>query len=262
MRRAFSLICLAFLCQPLQAANKDTFFVGIGDASSGQTYPVNGSKYQPLLDAVLSAFSLEEGIEVEYVSLNSVDYDRWFNDSTIDFRFPDHPRWTAAKSPLFYSQPVVGVCETTRFLPQNQWTRVEDVTRLGVIKDLPVSREWSEQEIKGYTKIIRFDNTASMIEALLSHHVDGILTDAEALSEATKQLNVAQNQLVSSAHIPDKKSSLRISSEQYPAMLEKLDEFLKTHRGMIAQIARRHGLDNGRACVIRPAAKHQSELAD
>ncbi len=262
MCRAFFLIFIAILSLPAVAAEKVTFFVGVGDASRTQTYPVGGSKYQPLLDAVLSAFSLEEGIEVEYVALSGDNFDSWFNDSTIDFRFPDHPKWTASKSSLFYSQPVLAICETTRFLPQNDWMRIADVTRLGVLKGFPVAREWSEQEMQGYTKIIRYDNPVALLQALQSREVDAISSDTEQLEDASASLNIAENQLVMSTFIPDKKSSLRVSSEQYPAMLEKLDNFLKTHRGMIAQVARRYGFNNGRACVTRPVSKNQSELAD
>lgn len=261
MCRAFLLILLTMLHLPAPAASKNTFFVGVGDAHQNQTLPVSGIKYQPLLDAVLTAFSLEEGFEVEYVTLSGDNFDSWFNESTIDFRFPDHPKWTAAKTSLFYSQPVIDICETTRFLPQNDWMRIADVSRLGVMKGYPVSREWAEQEMQGYTAIVRFDNPVALLKALISQEVDAIISDTEQLDDARELLKVPANQVVLSTFVQDKKSSLRVSSEQYPAMLEKLDNFLKTHRGLIAQIARRHGLDNGRACATR-RVKPQSELAD
>lgn len=260
MRRAITLLAAVLLSGQAFAA-KDTFFVGVEDSSGRQVHPVNGGKYQPVLDAVMTAFALEEGFELEYVPLQGDAYDQWYKENTIDFRFPDHPRWSATDGTLFYSQPVVGICEITRVLPENQWMRIPDVTALGIIEDQPVSSDWLEQERKGYTKIVSFADPTHLVKALVDGEVDAIITDSEQLNDATAALKLSGKRIVASEHIQDKKESLRISSEQYPAMLEKLDEFLKTHRGLIAQVARRHGIDNGRACLKkRPST--QSELAD
>ena len=96
---------------------------------------------------------------------------------------------------------------------------------------------------------------------MVSGKVDAVLGAKEQIQWGLQHLGVAEDTLVPSTFLADTKGSLRISSTNYPAMLEKLDMFIKTHQGLIAQVARKNNIDNARACGRQPV-KRQSELAD
>ena len=256
-----TLLCLALTFLSFYVSAKDTFYVGVEADSHTLVQPVNGRHYQPVVQAVLEAFALKEGIRIEFVSLPNEQFSEWFKENTIDFRFPDHPRWSASQQTLFYSQPVVNVCEVVRFLPSNSWMRMPDIRRLGTLENVPLHSDWKKQERKGFTQIIRYQNENDLVNAVVSGKVDAILGAREQIQWGLKHLGEAEDTLVPSTYLTDKKSSLRISSTNYPAILEKLDLFIKTHQGLIAQVARKNNIDNARACGRRKP-KHQSELAD
>lgn len=252
-------LALSLLCAQSQA--KDTFLIGIEADKEKQIQPVNGGRYLPILEAVLQAFAMKEGIKMEYVALPNEQYTQWFSENRIDFRFPDHPRWSAAQSSLFYSQPVISLCEVTRMKPQNSWMRQPDVKSLGVLPNVPLSSDWQAQIKRGQTTLTTYQTEKALVNALVSGEVDAILGEKAQIDSGVKALGIARNTVVPSEFIQDEKSSLRVSSEQYPAMLEKLDLFLNTHQGLIAQLSRKYHIDNGRSCAQREL-KYQSDLAD
>ncbi|MBU2977488.1 transporter substrate-binding domain-containing protein [Alteromonas sp. C1M14] len=256
-----SFIFLALLFIPASVAAKSTYSVGIEAKETIQYQPVSGTKYQPLIEGILDAFALEEGIKIDYRALPPQQYQEWFDLHPIDFRFPDHPKWSDWHNTLFYSQPVINFCEVIRLLPENNWMRRPDIKRLGTLPNHPLSRDWERQVKKGYSSTYEFQTPAQLVNALLSGQVDAILAENTQIDDAVAELAVEDGVVVSSQFIPDTKDSLRISSERYPALLEKLDRYIKTHQGYIALLARRHGIDNGRACT-KLKNQSQSEPAE
>ncbi|MBU3022520.1 transporter substrate-binding domain-containing protein [Aestuariibacter sp. A3R04] len=256
-----ALLCLALTFFSSIISAKDTFYIGVEAEQNTQVQPVNGHYYHPVVEAVLQAFAVKEDIRIKFVSLPNDRFSQWFNENTIDFRFPDHPRWSAADQTLFYSQPVVNICEVVRFMPQNSWMRMPDVKRLGTLENVPLHSDWKKQERKGFTQVLTYNSEKALIDAVVSGKIDAVLGAKEQIESGLRSLGEPEDTLAPSEYLTDKKSSLRISSTQYPAMLEKLDMFINSHQGLITQVARRHNIDNARTCGRR-TVKNQSELAD
>lgn len=256
-----SFIFVLMLLIPASAVAKSTYSVGIEAYETVQYQPVRGDKYQPLIEELLEAFALEEGIKINYQALPAEQYQDWFEQHSIDFRFPDNPKWTNWSHTLFYSQAVISFCDVTRVLPENNWMRKPDISRLGTLPNHPLSNDWIRQVKKGYSTVHEYQTAAQLVHALISGDVDAILAEHSQVDDGVAQLALGSDVLAPSQFIPDIKDDLRISSELYPAMLEKFDQYIKTHQAFITQIARRHGIDNGRACT-QTGAHNQSELAE
>ena len=137
--------CAILLLASLPASAADcgtargrSFRVGVENL---QYYPLHtveaGNRYGGFAREVLDAFAQQHGYQFDYVALpiNRL-YTRFLGERTLDFKYPDNPKWRADLRrgvPLWYSDVVVSTEEGALVLPHRRGMTLAQLRTLGTV---------------------------------------------------------------------------------------------------------------------------------
>lgn len=230
----------------LQASGQKTFKVGVELLSYYPAYnfgtkgPGDSASY-----AILEKFARSENIVFEYVPLPVNRLYKDFLDKSLDFKFPDNPKWRTdlkGEQKVFYSEPVFEYIDGTMVTPSRVKAGKEKIKKVGTVLGFTI---WDYlTDIKSGTMTAsEYPDFAELLRAGVKGLVDGVYINIAVgnyhLDENLKQPKA----LVFDPSLPHTRDSYRLSSLKQSALLERFSSYLKSHAKELDAIRKQYKVD-------------------
>lgn len=230
----------------LHASEQKTFRVGVELLSYFPAYnfstkgPGDSASY-----AILEKFARSEKIVFEYVPLPVNRLYKDFLDQSLDFKFPDNPKWRTdlkGQTKVFYSEPVFEYIDGTMVTPSRAKMGKDKIKKIGTVLGFTV---WDYlTDIQGGTmKTSEYPDFGELLRAGVKGLVDGVYINIAVgnyhLEETLKQPKA----LVFDPSLPHTRDSYRLSSLKHSALLERFSSFLKSQATDLDIIRKQYKVD-------------------
>lgn len=230
----------------LHAAEQKKFQVGVELLSYFPAYnfsakgPGDSASY-----AILEKFARSENIVFEYVPLPVNRLYKDFLDQSLDFKFPDNPKWRndlKGQQKVLYSDPVFEYIDGTMVLPARVNQGKDKMKKIGTVLGFTIWDYLKDIE-SGSMKASEYPDFSELLRAGVKGLVDGVYINIAVgnyhLEESLKQPKA----LVFDPKLPHTRDSYRLSSLKHPALLERFSSFLKSHAKELDAIRKRYKVD-------------------
>lgn len=202
-------------------------------------------QYQGAARDIIDLFFQSQQVDIKYHPMPVPRLFNEFVEGSVDFKFPDNPLWSASlKSDVqvHYSKAVLAVRETLIIVKPSpkRFIKEKPLTLIGSI--LGFSTPGISENIKNSEfKLVHTKKVEQLIHMLVSERVDAIYFNADVAIEIAKQLYPEKQLIVHPTH-PAFDYAYHFSSIKSKTLIEKFNDFLKSHAEQVAQIRKRYGL--------------------
>ncbi|GAB2866889.1 hypothetical protein GCM10027277_39770 [Pseudoduganella ginsengisoli] len=220
------------------------FTVGV---ESLQYYPLHtvdrNNEYTGFAREVLDAFAHRHGYTFRYVALpiNRL-YSALLKDHTVDFKYPDNPKWreelrTAA--PLSYSDVVVATEEGAMVLPNRRGRPLAEVKTLGTALGFT---PWPYQDAIDSKAMTVTTNPSfeGLLRLAMAGHIDAVYVSVDVANHMLDEQLKAPGGLQFDPGLPHARSDFRLSTVRYPEVVQQFSQFLQQEKGWLHQLRSRY----------------------
>ncbi len=233
-------------------AHARSFTVGVENLQYYPLHTVDGGKrYRGFARDVLDAFARQQGYAFEYVPLpiNRL-YTRFLKERTLDFKYPDHPKWREDLRhglKLSYSGVVVSTEEGAMVLPQRRGRPLSEIRSLGTVLGFT---PWPyRQAIDSKAVAV---STSNSFDGLLRHaladHLDAVYVNVDVANHLLAEELKAPGGLVFDPALPHARSDFRLSTLRHPEVVEQFSQFLQREQALVQKLRQKYRIGE----VARP----------
>lgn len=235
MMMVLSLLVLAAGLVPefsLQASEQKKFRVGVELLSYFPAYnfstkgPGDSASY-----AILEKFARSEHIVFEYVPLPVNRLYRDFLDKSLDFKFPDNPKWRndlKGEQKVFYSESVFEYIDGMMVIPGHVNAGKDKIKKVGSVLGFTVWDYLTDIQ-KGSMAVSEYPDFGELLRAGVKGLVDGVYINI-AVGNYHLDENLKQPKgLVFDPSLPHTRDSYRLSTLKHSALLDRFSSYLKSH---------------------------------
>lgn len=240
MRLQFLILVLLFT----NISWAKTFTVASEDIHYYPHYDFSATTEKGLGWAILETFSAESGYEFRYEALPVMRIHKELEKGTIDFVYPDNPRWTntskISDEPKVFSKPLVRTLGGTMVRPADMPIPIDNITKLAVpLGFSPLF--WQTQIDSGQVTVINVPDSRAALQALKMQRADA----ADVDYFVSQHLTLVQPELGPVAldpTLPVNIVEFMMSTIHHPEVINALNAFLISHAEQIEQIKARYGV--------------------
>lgn len=242
-----ALLPISLFACLLGAANAtaENFRVGVELQPYQPYYSLEAGEYRGYARELLDAFAASQGHRFTYVAL---PVKRLLNDylaGKLDFKFPDHPQWSAERKrghAIHYSQPAVpytdGLLVPGRHLGQG----LLRIRVLGTMRGFTPGPYLADIE-SGRMTLVQANQIGSLLHMALSDRVDAVYLNPLVARHALKADGLPEDALVFDPSLPHVEDYYYLSSRQHPEVIAAFDDFLRANPALLRRLAARYALD-------------------
>jgi len=234
----------ALLALPAMAANR-VFVIGVEAVDYAPYYHLddNGA-YRGLARDVLDAFARSKGYVFVYKPMPAARLMHAFlAEQSVDFKFPDHPRWSEAARRgvmLSYSLPVVTLTEGLLVRTPHKAWQLEQLHSMATLTGFtPVA--YVDQLQSGQISLSANSSQQGLLRQLLAGRVEAIYLDWSVGMRLASALG-ASGKLEPARELPADKVALMLSSIHHPDIVDQFNHFLLQHRLQLLQLRKHYHL--------------------
>ncbi|WP_256080612.1 hypothetical protein [Massilia sp. YIM B04103] len=227
-----------------RAAPAKRFTVGVENLQYYPLHTVDGAnRYRGFARDVLDAFASQHGYAFEYVPLpiNRL-YTRFLRERTLDFKYPDHPKWREDLRhglKLSYSNVVVSTEEGAMVLPRHRGRPLSEVRSMGTVLGFT---PWPYRQAID-SKAIAI-STSNSFDGLLRHaladHIDVVYMNVDVANYLLAEELKAPGGLIFDPALPHARSDFRLSTLQHPEVVEQFSQFLQREQGLVQKLRQKY----------------------
>lgn len=242
--------CAAAAAQQCDAGSGGRkFTVGVEKLQYLPLHTVDGNnRYGGFAREVLDAFAAQHGYAFDYVPLpiNRL-YSRFLSERTLDFKYPDNPKWREelrAGLRLSYSEVVVSTEEGAMVLPQRRGKPLSALKTLGTVLGFT---PWPYQSAidSRALELTTSNSTDSLLRLGLAGHLDAVYVNVDVASHMLASDLKAGGGLVFDPGLPHARSDFRLSTMHCRAVVEQFNRFLQREQGLLARLRASYHIGDG-----------------
>ncbi|MFC4700723.1 hypothetical protein ACFO4O_11170 [Glaciecola siphonariae] len=229
--------------QPQSTNNKKHYKIGVSFVNHYPHFDFSSAEDKGLSWAILEAFARDYGYTFEYVILPPVRLQSALDNRTVDFIYPDNPKWLAHKAEFdrnIYSIPITEATSASYVESFNQ--------------NLPLSEVTSVSIPFGYSAI-------TWVEPIEKYNIKSIpVRDLEMALHALKtrtavaadvEYNVGQHliksrpilgSLVVNKNLPKRAVNYHLSTKEHVLLLEQISQFSLEQKELIEMLRSTYGI--------------------
>lgn len=234
------LCCATAAAQRCDAGSGRKFSIGVEKLQYLPLHTVDGNnRYGGFAREVLDAFAAQLGYTFEYVPLpiNRL-YSRFLTERTLDFKYPDNPKWREELRSglrLAYSEVVVSTEEGAMVLPQQRGKPLSALKTLGTVLGFT---PWPYQSAidSRALELTTSNSTDSLLRLGLAGHLDAVYVNVDVASHMLATELKAAGGLVFDPGLPHARSDFRLSTMRCREVVEQFNRFLQREQGMLARL--------------------------
>lgn len=241
------LLILILLLTPVSAAAApaaDTppaaLLVGVESSGYAPFYYVQNGVYQGMARELLDAFAREQALTLDYLPLPVPRLFLRFTRSELDFKFPDHPHWSAAQKSgltVYYSDPVFHISEALLTRPGH----ADTIRTVGTIRGFTTPGIEAALQ-RGELELIGVADIDALLLMLTSGRVDAIYFNTRAARHAAAR-QIPALALETVPQYPPYHYAYHLSSLIHPDLISRFNDFLQRHQPLLHSLQSAAGTD-------------------
>lgn len=236
------LLCVGASNAPAQ----QVYRVGVEQLKYYPVYEDDHGEYIGYARELLDGFAKWQGIKFQYVPL---PINRLFKTfihprSNLDFKFPDNAYWQAdlkKSARIVYSEPVVGYIDGVMVRPENKGKGLPVLRVLGTIGGFTPVQYLPRIQAR-QMRLDEFDNFSGLLRQTINKRLNGAYINVAIARYQLRDVLHAPDALVFDPGLPYTESSYHLSTIKHPAMIARLNQFLREHAAEVEALKRKYRL--------------------
>lgn len=239
--RCVSCLLLLMLSVKVSAQEHTSYIVGAEKISYYPHYDFAQPDDKGFAWALLQAFSRHSGHSFVFEALPIKRLHTELHKGTVDFVYPDNPKWSRNPSlTKYYSQPLVVAMGGTMVKQNKRGTGIDKFKSLSVALGFsPVM--WTDRIRNRQVRIVEVANAKAALQMVDIGRVDGADVEYHVAQHLMNSMG-KPNALVLDPLLPYDFVSFQLSTVEFPELLKELDRFITTHSGVVEQLKIRYRL--------------------
>lgn len=188
---------------------------------------------------LLDAFAAKYGHKFTYKVFPTARlFDEFAVQKSVDFKFPDNPRWNEEVKkglPVAYSQGAILVTEGLMVLPANKGKPLASIGKIATMRGFtpwPYLNQISAKKIT-LNEVNTVEAGITMVEA---GRVDGIYVSPIPATYIMNEVLKKPGILVFDDKLPNSKNDFSLSSISHPEVVKQFDEFLTKEKDTVSKL--------------------------
>lgn len=235
MKKALLLVLLIVFTLNVHAKR---YVIGVQDTSY---YPLYDFPNPSFSKDLLDAFAASRGYIFDYLPLPTKRINHWFNESNIDFKFPDNSRWLIGLSiqeRVKYSDPIIELIACTLVHRENQYIAKSDIRKLGTLLGFHPTL-WLEQIAQGQTVLVESPSTLNIVRQTVLGSVDATNIEPNVVFHHLRLLK-QESALTIAKNIYYETYNYHLSTIEHEDVLKEFNVFLKDNRDLIERLKKQY----------------------
>lgn len=245
MSKSVVSLVVVFWLIPLfsHALDSTEFVVGAQDINYFPHYSFKTGEDKGYAWALLDEFARQEGITLVYVALPIKRLQMELIKGTVDFAYPDNPKWQSQDSNTLnktFSTPITSAMGGTMVLPQNKGSGIDSFRSLSVpLGFTPIM--WTQRIRQGSVTVVSVKDANAALQMVKKGRVDG--ADIEYhVARYLLGISGDEEALVLDPSLPYDIVDFQLSTIRQVAILEKLNRFIASNPVTLRKLKNRYGL--------------------
>ena len=248
----FTQVALSTEAQPVPE-QRQRFIIGAENIDYFPHHNFNNSTDKGYAWSLLEAFAASKNYQFIYHALPIKRLRRELDKGTIDFVYPDNPKWFDAETPdkKSYSRPLsiaVGGTMVRRDWRDNALAEFETLAvPLGFT---PV--KWLSLISAGDVNLIQVPDSSAALQVVLL----GRATGADIEYNVAQHLMIMMNrpgELVLNTQLPLDEVGFAVSTHRHPQVIAELDQFIADNTALITRLKQRYALVSPQEAIAENA---------
>lgn len=229
---------LLLWASPVLAKDLQTFVIGVENIDYWPFYQGTNGEYQGFARELFDSFGKLYGHKFVYAPMPIGRlYRSLIQEQTVDFKFPDHPKWRSElkkKYRLHYSWPVVsyidGMLTKDKDSQIKKFCTITGFTMSGY-EDLLSKKNLERRDLYAF---------ADAIDIVNKGHTEGIYGNMRVVQYLCKKKKIPELQL--NLNYPMSRSEYHLSTIKHPLVLKDFKDFLDNHQEFVNLLKKKYNL--------------------
>jgi membrane-bound lytic murein transglycosylase MltF len=240
----YLLTCLVFIISTSAAAQ--TYTVGVEPDNFQPHFGFDEQgHYSGFARDLLDQFAQYAGITLEYKPLPVADLAPALAKGTIDFKYPDNPKWNHPDSiadKMTYSAPAVEYVDGVLVAPRRKGKGIEHLKRLAVVEGW-TPRGYQEKIDTKQILLMKNKSLPDMIREALLKNSDGAYYNVVVALYYINNIRARPSVLVFDPDLPYVRSTYHLSTVKYPELIQQFDSFLTEHKADVEALKDKYQIE-------------------
>ncbi|MFC3095463.1 hypothetical protein DRW07_08895 [Alteromonas sediminis] len=248
MKQLATLLCLCMISvASASTKEKTTYTVGAQDIAYLPHYDFDNEVERGAIWRLLELYAADRQIEFEYVALPIKRLHKALLAGSIDFVFPDNPKWFNQQFKgvkKHYSNAFYEVLGASFVHTSDYNLRIDDVERLSVPSGFsPVF--WQSRIDRGDIMLLETTDAVAALRLVVSKRAQ--VTDLEySVVEWHKKNHPDFTDIRMSPFLPHDVVAFHLTTVHFPELLADLDAFLLENATLLKQLKQQYGIIDAR----------------
>lgn len=233
-------LMVLFFCLGFCSVEAKTFIVGVQDVHYCPLYDFpNNSHAKELLDA----FAKAKGYKFTYLPLPIKRTNYWYEENSIDFKYPDSTRWSLGRSvyaKLKFSDPVVKLLAGTIVRKENIGKKRTQIKTLGTVFGFHPTM-WLDLIASGNTQLVETPSPLNIVKQVLHGHVDATNLEPSVVNYYLALMG-REGELIVDKTLPYEVYTYQLSTVKYESVLIEFNQFIKENQEFLESLQKKYHL--------------------
>jgi ABC-type amino acid transport substrate-binding protein len=236
---------LVYLCLCLHVkAIGETYIIGSEDIDYYPHYRFTDSAIDKgFAWAVFNEFAKQSGHKFSYRSYPIKRLRREVLAKSIDFIYPDNPKWTpsaALRTNKTFSSAIITAIGSTLVLAGREARGLDDFTSLSLPRGFnPV--KWAELIAQDKVHAIEVHNARAALQLVINGRVDGADVELNVANYLLQQMGEAQS-LKFAPDLPYDPVTFHLSTIKYPQVILQFNHFIEDNQPLLRELRQQYGI--------------------
>ncbi|MEG3765355.1 hypothetical protein [Alteromonas sp. 14N.309.X.WAT.G.H12] len=234
----------------------ETFIVGAQNIHYYPHYDFTSNRDKGLAWAILQAFSEYSGHDFIYHAMPIVRLQRELKKGSVDFVYPDNPRWynpVTNADEKYFSAPVVESFGGTIMPKSNLGMDIDQIEYLGIPKGFtPVS--WQQRIEDHTTQLVQEGNIENLLFYVQSGKIQAANLEFHVMQYYTERIPELSD-LTLDLSLPHDEVGFTLSTINHPELIQQFNAFMQEKYELIEEIKQRYGIKSGCEIIAYLSAK-------
>ncbi len=246
MARIF-LFSLCIYLSFLQSTHAETYKMKLGVENIyyyPYSYVDSKGEYFGFFREIIDKFKEKYNLTLHYYPCSIPDLNRKYRSHDVDFRLPDNPSWFyQRKSTLIhrYSLPIISYTDGVIVRKENLGD-ISKLKTLGAIGGFSLF-EYEDLIESGKIKLVSYDNPVEILSHVNDRKIDGAYLNIKVAAHIIKSKLNASESLFFDERLPKTQTSFFLSTNKYPDVILKFNEFLTKEKKYIDAVKLKYLLE-------------------
>ncbi|AXE31090.1 hypothetical protein DK842_15025 [Chromobacterium phragmitis] len=244
-------IPIAVFCMMLTGmAAAKSFVIGVEEIDYYPLHRCVNGRFSGYGRDLLDAFAKQSGYSFTYLPLPvSRLFHTFLNDNSIDFKYPDNPRWQVdlkKGKDILYSSPVINVVEGLLVRPESvdqlSEASLKSIVIMRGFTPWPFDQDMRQKINDGTIRVYQEDSFGSVIALGMTGHYDAIYASSVVINYYLDVVVRKPGALVFDKKLPFESNDFFLSTIRQGGVVKQFNEFLAKNQPLIMALKRKYRL--------------------